>query len=98
MQNIYLSLNHVDDLLISTLRYVDFLKHFIWKNGHWQKRKQGGHKVISRMYTCSPHDTERFYLKLLLNHVQEATCFEDVNIVNGIYYDTYEEAARQHSL
>ncbi len=50
------------------------------------------------MYTCSPHDTERFYLRLLLNHIQGATCFEDVKIVNGIYYDTYEEAARQHGL
>src|SRR6266542_1566298 len=44
------------------------------------------------------HDTERFYLRLLLNHVQGATCFEDVKIVNGIYYDTYEEAARQCGL
>src|SRR6266542_4779432 len=50
------------------------------------------------MYTCSPHDTERFYLRLLLNHVQGATCFEDIKIVNGIYYDTYEEAARQCGL
>ena len=50
------------------------------------------------MYTCSPYDTERFYLRLLLNYVQEAICFEDVKIVNGIYYDTYEEAARQCGL
>ncbi len=46
------------------------------------------------MYTCSSHNTERFYLRLLLNHIQGVTCFEDVKIVNGIYYDTYEEAAR----
>ena len=83
-----------NDSLISTLRYVDFPKHLIWKNGNWQRRKQGGHKIISRMYICSPHNTKRFYLRLLLNYVQEAICFEDVKIVNGIYYDTYEEVAR----
>ena len=50
------------------------------------------------MYTCSLYDTETFYLRLLLNHVQGATCFEDIKIVNGIYYDTYEEVARQRDL
>ena len=87
-----------NDQLISSLRYVDFPKHFIWKNGNWQQRKRGGEKVISRMYTCSPRDTERFYLRLLLHHVHGATCFKDVRNVNGIDYNTYEEAARQHGL
>ena len=87
-----------DNGTISNLRYIDFPKHFVWKNGNWQKRKQGGAKVISRMYTCSPHDKERFYLRLLLHHVQGATCFKDVKKVNGVDYESYEEAARQRGL
>jgi len=55
------------------LRYVDFSKEYIWKNGNWQPRKRGKDKVISRLYMCSPRDKERFYLQILLTQVYNAT-------------------------
>src|SRR5579862_3537166 len=87
-----------DDSLIKSLRYVDFPKHFVWKNKKWQPRKRGGEKVIYRMYMCSIQDRERFYLRLLLNHVQGATSYESVCTVDGTLCRSFEEAARQRGL
>src|SRR2546429_2100799 len=80
------------------LRYVDFPKEYVWKNGNWHPRKRGKDKVISRLYMCSPRDKERFYLRILLMQVYNATSYEDLRTVNGILYDTYEEAVRQLGL
>src|SRR5215469_2486341 len=80
------------------LRYIDFPKFFIWKNGNWQHRKRHSEKVISRMYMCSPRDKERFYLRILLTQVSGATFYESIRTINGILYNTYEEAAQQLGL
>jgi len=80
------------------LRYIDFPTYFIWKNGNWQVRKRNIGKTISRMYMCSPRDKERFYLRTLLTQISGATSFESVRTINGITYDTYEEAVRQLGL
>ncbi len=90
--------NNQDDLIINNLRYVDFPKHFIWKNGNWHQRKRGGEKVVSRLYMCSPHDKERFYLRLLLTKIHGATSYEAVRTINGTVYDTFEETVRQLGL
>jgi hypothetical protein len=74
------------------LRYIDFSKHFVWNSGNWQPKKKGGEKVILRMYMCSPSDKERFYLRMLLMQIRGATSYKDVRTINGILYDTYEEA------
>ncbi|GBC01666.1 hypothetical protein RclHR1_04290002 [Rhizophagus clarus] len=47
------------------------------------------------MYMCSPRDKERFYLKTLLTQVSGTTSYESVHTINGITYDTYEEAIQQ---
>ena len=83
-----------DHLFIANLRYIDFPKHFIWQNGNWQERKKGGEKVISRMYMCSPRDKERFFLRILLTQIHGATSYENIRTINGILYDTFEEAVR----
>ncbi|GES92234.1 uncharacterized protein LOC112184611 [Rhizophagus clarus] len=62
---------------------------------NWQQRKRNNGKVISRMYMCSPRDKERFYLKTLLTQVSGTTSYESVHTINGITYDTYEEAIQQ---
>lgn len=37
---------------------------------------------------------ERYYKKLLLNHIRGPTSFEDLLIVNEIYYETFKEAIK----
>ncbi|CAG8729159.1 18213_t:CDS:10, partial [Rhizophagus irregularis] len=81
-----------EDLTITSLCYIDFPKHFVWKNGSWQSRKKGGEKVISRMYMCNIQDKERNYLKLLLTQIHRAISYEAIHTINGIVYNTFEEA------
>ncbi len=50
------------------------------------------------MYMYSSRDKEWFYLRTLLTQISGATSFESVRTINGITYDTYEEAVRQLGL
>ncbi len=72
--------------------YINFLKHFTWKNNNWQQRKRDGKKVISRLYICSLRNKERFYLRLLLTRICETISYEAIHIINRILYNTFEEA------
>jgi len=90
--------NNQNDSIIRNLRYIDFPKHFTWKNNNWQQRKRGGEKVISRLYMCSLRDKERFYLRLLLTRICEVISYEVIRTIIGILYNTFEEAVRQLGL
>ncbi|XP_035231512.1 uncharacterized protein LOC118203339 [Stegodyphus dumicola] len=64
--------------------YAEIPKHFTWRNHAWQTRVRLGDYIISRMYSVSPKDVERFHLRLLLLcHVKGAKSFADLR--------TYEE-------
>ena len=90
--------NNQNDSIIRNLRYIDFLKHFTRKNNNWQQRKRGGKKVISRLYIYSLRDKERFYLRLLLIRICGAISYEAIHTINGILYNTFEEAVQQLGL
>ena len=48
--------------------------------------------VIGHINNANPKEGERFYLRLLLNHVRGPTSFEDLLIVDEIYYLSFKEA------
>ena len=91
--------NHIlaDGTPARTLLYADFPRYFTWKakKKMWYERKAG--LAIGRMHSVHPNSHNRFYLRLLLNHVRGATSFEDLRTVtrNGrtVTYDTFREAA-----
>ena len=33
-----------------------------------------------------------YFLRIMLNHIKGATCFEDLRTVEGVVYETYREA------
>jgi hypothetical protein len=74
--------------------YQDIPKLFRWdsKNREWIRYKKK-RRTIGRMVHCSPRDSERFYLRLLLCHRRGPTSFEDLRTVNGHLYPTFHEAA-----
>ena len=39
-----------------------------------------------------PAEGERFFLRLILNHVRSATNFIDLKTFNGVLYNTFREA------
>lgn len=57
--------------------------HYVWNGKQWKKRVKY-QSVIGRMYHVSPSDGERYYLRLLLLHVNGAKSFEDIRTYNGI--------------
>ena len=67
----------------------------------WDQRKQGGDKIISRMYSVSPKEGERFYLRMLLLHVPGARNYDDLKTINGVTVETFHDAcvvATTHNL
>ncbi|XP_049350419.1 uncharacterized protein LOC125815062 [Solanum verrucosum] len=48
--------------------------------------------------TANPREGERYYERLLLNHVRGPTSFEDLLTVNGIHCHTFKEAAKERGL
>ncbi|XP_073120550.1 uncharacterized protein [Henckelia pumila] len=59
---------------------------------------QHQNKVVGRIYVISPSEGDRFYLRILLNHVKGPSSFEELRKVNGITYTTFKEAAEMRDL
>ena len=64
----------------------------------WVPRQRGGDRIISRMYSVSPADADKFHLRLLLLHVPGARSFTDLRTVNGVVCGTFREACIQRHL
>ena len=79
-----------------SILYKDFPYKYVFnkQSKSWKARKQGHNKVISRMYSVSPRDIERFCLRLLLLHIPGAISFDDLKTVNGIIQADFKAAAR----
>ena len=51
------------------------------------------YKAIGRLNIVSPKDSERFFIKLILNRVKGATSFKDLRTYENQTYNTYRETA-----
>ena len=80
--------------------YPDIPKHYVFndRDKKWTERRRGGDRIISRMYSVSPTDPEKFYLRLLLLHVPGATCYDDLKMFDGTLADSYREACIKRHL
>ncbi|XP_062208908.1 uncharacterized protein LOC133910578 [Phragmites australis] len=80
--------------------YRDFPEWFTWQTGKnrkfWQPRKRGGQ--VSRIVTAHPTKGERYYLRVLLNHVTSATSYEDLRTVDGEILPSFRDAAERRGL
>ncbi|XP_074265068.1 uncharacterized protein LOC141587485 [Silene latifolia] len=74
--------------------YSQFTEHYRWDKTErtWFKRRNKL-LVIVRLVFVSPSEGERYFLRLLLNHVKSPKSFEDLKTVNGHCCSTYQEAA-----
>jgi len=71
--------------------YYEFPEHFVYvRKIGWKKRQKG--TAVGWMYSASPFQGERYYLRLLLPLVQGATSFENLRTVDGIVYPTFKGA------
>ncbi|XP_060676004.1 uncharacterized protein LOC125421033 [Ziziphus jujuba] len=78
------------------LLYREFPAHYVWSSQFktWNIRKRCD--VVGRIVNVNPFDHERYYLRLLLNHVRGATSFDDLKCVNGVQCLSYRDAALLH--
>ncbi|PWZ27919.1 Cleavage stimulating factor 64 [Zea mays] len=61
--------------------YHDFPEWYTWKSGKgkiWQKRKRDMGGQVGRIVSAHPAEGERYYLRVLLNHVTGATSYVDL--------------------
>jgi len=67
------------------LLYQDVPLHYIWRDGAWHERQRSGFtdRVIGRVYAASAKEGERYYLRVLLQHICDATRFEDLKLRRG---------------
>ena len=54
--------------------------------------------MIGRVNSTNPKEGEKFYLRLLLNHVKSHTSFKDLLIVDGIHYLSFKEAVKKRGI
>nr|XP_048324704.1 uncharacterized protein LOC125421033 [Ziziphus jujuba var. spinosa] len=80
------------------LLYREFPAHYVWSSQFktWNIRKRSD--VVGRIVNVNPFDHERYYLRLLLNHVRGATSFDDLKCVNGVQCLSYRDATLLHGL
>ncbi|AQL02068.1 hypothetical protein ZEAMMB73_Zm00001d045331 [Zea mays] len=79
--------------------YRDFPEWYTWQQGKvWQRRKRNTGGKVGRIVSALPAEGERFYLRLLLNHVTGATSFADLRTVDGDILPSFREAAQRRGL
>ncbi|KAL6565353.1 hypothetical protein OROGR_002304 [Orobanche gracilis] len=80
------------------LLYKDFPRFFVWDatKKFWRRRLRG--ICIGRLVSVSPLVGERYFLRLLLNHICAPTSFEYLRTYKGILYPTFRVAALARGL
>ncbi|ONM24733.1 hypothetical protein ZEAMMB73_Zm00001d006695 [Zea mays] len=79
--------------------YRDFPEWYTLQQGKvWQRRKRNTGGQVGRIVSAHPAEGERFYLRLLLNHVTGATSYVDLRTVGGDTLPSFREAAQRRGL
>ncbi|KAL6603039.1 hypothetical protein ACP70R_043400 [Stipagrostis hirtigluma subsp. patula] len=94
----YFRMNSIDSYARNFL-YKEFPEFFRWDSSRkiWCRRRNR-RKQIGRLVAAHPAEGERYYLRILLNHVRGATSFEHLRTVNGVVYSTFREATEKRGL
>jgi hypothetical protein len=81
--------------------YRDFPEFYTWQaqGKVWQNRvRRDTLRQIGRIVSANPAEGERYYLRVLLNHVAGATSFECLRTVDSKILPTFREAAERRGL
>ncbi|GBL89141.1 hypothetical protein AVEN_255264-1 [Araneus ventricosus] len=73
-------------------------KNFVWKSYKWERRERFGDRIVLRLYSVSPKDTERFHLRMLLFHVPGAKSFDELRTYDSVTIDSFKEACPDRNL
>ena len=92
---------HEDDDAHILCRYMDLPRYYTWKTNapggpRWERRKQRD-KILGRV-NMVPTGTEQFYLRILLNHIEGPTSFQDLLLYNGVLAATFKDSCVNRGL
>ncbi|XP_025680359.1 uncharacterized protein [Arachis hypogaea] len=75
-----------------SLTYVEYPGKFVYcsNSREWKPRQRGF--SIGRLSFSHPSSGELFYMRMLLNVQRGCTSFRSIRTVNGVTYDTFQEA------
>lgn len=59
------------------------------------KKKECTTSHRPQIYVASPSEGERFFLRILLNHVRAPKSFSDLRTINGVCYESFREATEK---
>jgi primosomal protein N' len=81
--------------------YCDFPEWYTWQSGkdkvwQWRKRDTGGQ--VGRIVSAHPAEGERYYLRVLLNHVTGTASYVDLRTIDGVTLLTFREATERRGL
>jgi len=100
MLTAYFEKNRTDETARGVL-YRDFPEFYTWQaqGKVWQNRvRRDTLRQIGRIVSANPAEGERYYLRVLLNHVAGATSFECLRTMDGKILPTFREAAERRGL
>ncbi|XP_020147860.1 uncharacterized protein [Aegilops tauschii subsp. strangulata] len=82
----------------TNILYKDFPRRFTWQKGkkYWKERVE--RYQIGRIVSANPAEGERYYLRVLLNHVAGKTSYVDLLTVDGRLCGSFREAAERLGL
>nr|GEV23804.1 hypothetical protein [Tanacetum cinerariifolium] len=78
--------------------YKDIPKYYTWNKStrKWIRKKHG--QMRGRMVFANPVEGERFYLRVLLQHVKGPIGFDYLYTVNDVLYTTFQREALERGL
>ncbi|XP_071681539.1 uncharacterized protein [Lolium perenne] len=77
--------------------YRDFPGSFTWQTSKYWKPRQERHQV-GRVVSAHPAEGDRYFLRVLLNHVPGSTSFDDLKTVDGVLCGSFRQAAEMRGL
>ncbi|XP_025617071.1 uncharacterized protein [Arachis hypogaea] len=81
----FFALNREEDQQSRHLLYREIPEYYTWHNKEKEWRRRKTHRrSIGRIYTVSPSEEEKFYLRILLSNVRGPISWDDLLTVNGI--------------
>ncbi|XP_076052786.1 uncharacterized protein LOC143032200 [Oratosquilla oratoria] len=73
--------------------YTDTPEYYVFDNqSNTWTRRQRHRQIVTRMYSASPRNAEKFHLRMLLFHVPGATSFDDLKTIGGEQLPTFKDA------
>ena len=70
--------------------YSAIPEHYVWQDNTWFRRKK--QRSLGRIFSVSSRNQELFALRRLLTVVRGATSWDDLRIVDGHLYPSFQEA------